>query len=245
MRRLVAGLAIVVVANAIASAELENHVYTSRVDNVRIVVPRGWRESDAPSYPNVLLWMMRGDAKIVLTSEPLTHTMYCSWPVQCRTNRDLTLTARYACALREKLQRDHHMHVGLVEAGPKENADAGVPSVWFELDDGKHFLRQAVAVADTNDHAVSLVLETSSNDQRAAAVRSFEQALRTLRPLSSDELAAAPLPAPATTGSDVVPTDAGIVDAQVGSAEAGSASIAGSGALPLVAPKLDPTGPCG
>jgi hypothetical protein len=226
-----------VIASAVASAELENHVYTSRVDNVRIVVPRGWRESDAPSYPNVLLWMMRGDSKIVLTSEPLTHALYCTWPVQCRANRDLPLAARYACALRDKLARDHHMHVGLVEAGPKENADSGVPSVWFEVDDGKHFLRQAVAVADSDDRAISLVLEASSNDQRAASVRSFEQALRTLRPLSSDELAATPLPAPPTVGSDVVPSDAGIFDAAIGSA--GSAAE-----LPLVSPKTDPTGPC-
>ncbi|HEY1811689.1 MAG TPA: hypothetical protein VGG74_04990 [Kofleriaceae bacterium] len=237
MRKLVGGIVAMAIASAVASAELENHVYTSRSDNVRIVVPRGWRESDAPSYPDVLLWMMRGDAKIILTSEPLTHTLYCTWPVQCRANRDLPLTARYACSLRDKLARDHHMHVGLVEAGPKENTDSGVPSVWFEVDDGKHFLRQAVAVADSDDRAFSLVLETSSNAQRAASVRSFEQALRTLRPLSSDELAATPLPVPATVGSDVVPSDAGIVDAATGSA--GSAAQ-----LPLVSPKPDPTGPC-
>ena len=59
-------------------------------------------------------------------------------------------------------------------------------------------------------------------------------------PYSEALIAAAPLPAPATTGSDVVPTDAGIVDAALGSAEAGS----GSTQLPLVVPKVDPTGPC-
>src|SRR6185437_14429533 len=174
---------------------------------------RGWRESDAPSYPNVLLWMMRGEAKILLTAEPLTHALYCSWPVQCRASHELTtLTQRYACAVRDTLERDHHMHVGLVEAGPKENTDSGLPSVWFEYDDGKHFLRQAIAVADDDFRAVSLVLSASTNDQRSAAVRSFEQALRTLRPLSSEELAATPLLPPPSLGSDVAPSDAaGIV----------------------------------
>ena len=233
-------------AGVVVHADLENHVFTSREDNLRLVVPRGWRESDAPSYPNVLLWMMRGDAKIVMTAEPLTHALYCTWPVQCRASHDLTsLTQRYACALRDKLQRDHHMHVGLVEAGPKENADAGLPSVWFEYDDGKHFLRQAIAVADDDFRAVSLVLAATTNDQRSASVRSFEQALRTLRPLSSEELAATP-PAPAQAqGSDVAPSDAaGIVDAAVGSGSAAAPAAAPAPSSGLVVPRSDPTGPC-
>jgi len=231
MRTLVVGIALALgggVALELAHAELENHVFTSRADHIRVVVPRGWRESDAPSYPNVLLWMMRGDSKIVLTAEPLTHALYCSWPVQCRAGHDISsLTGRYACALRDKLQRDHHLHVGMIEAGPKENEEAGLSSVWFEYDDGHHFLRQAVAIGD--DRAVSLVLETSSNDQRAGAVRSFEQALRTLRPLNSEELAA-----PQAAAS--VPLDGGIVDAAgSGSAEAAPVSVPA---------RVDPVGPC-
>src|SRR6185503_812419 len=34
-----------------SAAELENQVFTSRADRLRIVVPRGWRASDQPSYP--------------------------------------------------------------------------------------------------------------------------------------------------------------------------------------------------
>jgi hypothetical protein len=232
----------VIVVGGVLRADLENHVFTSRAMNVRVAVPRNWRESDAPSYPNVLLWMMRGDAKIVMTAEPLTHELYCSWPVMCRAGHDLsTLTQRYACAIRDKLQRDHNMHVGLIEAGPKENADAGLPSVWFEYDDGKHFLRQAIAVADDDARAVSLVLETAGNDQRASSVRSFEQALRTLRPLSSEELAATPLTAPA--GSDQPRDGGGIVDANLGSAAAPE-SGSGSGSALVRSPQRDPTGPC-
>jgi hypothetical protein len=238
-----ASVTVIVVGGAL-HADLENHVFTSRAMNVRVAVPRGWRESDAPSYPNVLLWMMRGDAKIVMTAEPLTHELYCSWPVMCRAGHDLsTLTQRYACALRDKLQRDHHMRVGLIEAGPKENADAGLPSVWFEFDDGTHFLRQAVAVADDDDRAVGLVLETGTNDLRAGSVRSFEQALRTLRPLSSEELAATPA---APIGSDLPRDGGGIVDANLGSATAisGSGSDSGSGSVLVRAAHRDPTGPC-
>ena len=65
-------------------AELENHVFSSRADRIRIIVPRGWRESDAPSYPGLLLWMMRPEGKMVLTAEPFTRELYCSWPVPCR-----------------------------------------------------------------------------------------------------------------------------------------------------------------
>jgi hypothetical protein len=236
----------VIVVGGVLYADLENHVFTSRAMNVRVAVPRGWRESDAPSYPSTLLWMMRGDAKIVMTAEPLTHELYCSWPVMCRAGHDLsTLTQRYACAVRDKLQRDHHMHVGLIEAGPKENTDVGLPSVWFEYDDGKHFLRQAIAVADDDGRAISLVLETGTNDLRAGSVRSFEQALRTLRPLSNEELAAAP---PAPVGSDQPRDGGGIVDANLGSAtpESGSGSDAGSGAGSALVrgPQRDPTGPC-
>ena len=210
----------------------------SRADNIRVVVPRGWRESDAPSYPDLLLWMMRGDAKIILTAEPVTHALYCSWPVQCRTSHDISsMTGRYACALRDKLQRDHHMHVGLVEGGPKENEDAGLPSVWFEYDDGHHYMRHAIAVAD--NRAVGLVLEAPSSDQRSGAVRSFEQALRTLRPLNSEELATvATASGSAAAAGSASPSDIG---------SAGSAGSAGAPAPALALPapsRVDPTGPC-
>lgn len=244
LRIAIAASVTVIVVGGVLHADLENHVFTSRAMNVRVAVPRGWRESDAPSYPNALLWMMRGDAKIVMTAEPLTHELYCSWPVMCRAGHDLsTLTQRYACALRDKLQHDHQMRVGLIEAGPKENADAGLPSVWFEYDDGKHFLRQAIAVADDDARAVGLVLEATTNDLRAGSVRSFEQALRTLRPLSTEELAAAPLPVQAA-GSDLPRDGGGIVDANLGSATVETGSGSGSASTLVRAPLRDPTGPC-
>ncbi len=169
------------------SAELDNQVFTSKADGLRIVVPRYWRATDQPSYPGVLLWMMRSEpeGRIALTAEPFTHEMYCSWPVTCRASHD-TLAAKYACALRQRLQNEN-MKLGAVQAGPKDNELAGMASVWFEYDDGKHFLRQAVAI--TEERAVSLVLSASTLDARASLARPFDQALRTLRPLTEAEAA--------------------------------------------------------
>jgi hypothetical protein len=218
-------IVVLVVVLRPVEAELENHVFTSRNDHIRLVVPRGWRESDAPSYPGLLLWMMRPDAKIVLTAEPFTRELYCSWPVTCRTSHDFTtMTARYACALRQRLTAQR-MRIGPVQAGPKENEDAGLSSVWFEYDDGKHYMRQAVALGE--DRAFSLVLGASTAEARTSNVRAFDQALRTLRPLTAIELGVGPVGA----GSDV-----GSAARSVGSASNsqtnGSAGSPGSGSLP-------------
>jgi len=228
-----------------ASAELENSIYTSKTDRLRLVVPRGWRATDQPSYPGLLLWMMRSEpeGRIVLTSEPFTRDVYCSWPVRCQMSHD-ALPAKLACALGSKLATQG-MHVGPVQAGPKENEDAGLPSVWFEYDDGRHFLRQALAI--DADHVVSLVLSASSTEARNAHVRAFEQALRTLRPLTSEEMgalagsSAAPAGSAATPAGSAAPkagsaaAPAAGATAPVGSAAAavGSAAAAGSATRPV------------
>ena len=184
---LVVGALAIALRSTEVGAELENQVFTSKADGLRIVVPRYWRATDQPSYPGVLLWMMRSEpeGRIALTAEPFTHELYCSWPVTCRATHD-GLAAKLACALRQRLQTQH-MKLGAVQAGPKDNETAGMPSVWFEYDDGKHFLRHAVAI--TGDRAVSLVLSASTLDARASLSRPFDQALRTLRPLTAAEAA--------------------------------------------------------
>jgi hypothetical protein len=239
-------LAVVVVAAVVAgvlasaSADLENSIYTSKTDRLRLVVPRGWRATDEPSYPGLLLWMMRSapEGRIVLTSEPFTRDVYCSWPVRCQMSHD-TLPAKLACALGEKLAAQR-LHVGPVQAGPKENEDAGLPSVWFEYDDGHHFLRQALAIDE--DRVVSLVLSAPTIEARNAHVRAFEQALRTLRPLNAEELgigSAAPAAGSAGSGSG-----------SGSGAGAGSGSGAGSGAgsatmfVSAPPPRIEPIGPC-
>jgi len=223
-----ASIAFVVGIATFARAELENSIYTSKTEKLRLVVPRGWRATDQPSYPGLLLWMMRSEpeGRIVLTSEPFTRDVYCSWPVRCQMIRD-SLPAKAACALGSKLA-GQRVRVGPVQGGPKENEDAGLPSVWFEYDDGHHFLRQAIAIDE--DHVVSLVLSTPSIEARNANVRAFDQALRTLRPLTPEELGVAP-PAPAL-GSAVSPARAaavGIGPTMTAGSAAGSATGAGTG----------------
>lgn len=208
---IVFGLAILVENRADADLDPKgcqgpNQVFTSRSDRVRIVVPRGWCATEHPSYPGLLVSMIHNQppGQILLTSEPFTRELYCSWPVACRNLT--TNTARYACALREKLT-SVRMKVGPSQLGPKENELAGLPSVWFEYDDTKRFLRQAIAV--TGDRALSLVLSAPTADARAAHVRPFDTALRTLQILTAAESAAPPGSTDAAVEVTDAPEDAG------------------------------------
>lgn len=207
-----------------ASREDATQVFTSRTERVRIVVPRDWCATETPSYPGLLLTMIHDQpyGRILLTSEPFTRELYCSWPIACRNLA--SNTAKYACALRDKLATQR-MKVGPSQLGPKENEVAGLPSVWFEFEDPKRFLRQAVAV--TNDRALSLVLSTSSADARAAYARPFDTALRTLQLLTAAESAAPP----GSTDAAVEPADA-------------VAELADGGTAAPPPPRESPIGPC-
>lgn len=221
-----------------SAAELENQVFTSRADRIRMVVPRGWRATDQPSYPGLVLWMMRTQppGQIVLTSEAFTRELYCSWPITCRTSHEST-ASKYACAVRVKLQ-NQRMRVGPVQPGPRDNEASGLPSVWFEYDDGKKFLRQAIALGAA-DRAVSLVLSSPSNEARAAHVRAFEQALRTLRTVSAEEAAAS---LPAVDGGVAIAIDATPTDGALLTADASLDAGAAFESAP--APPEAPIGPC-
>ncbi|HUS32971.1 MAG TPA: hypothetical protein VMZ53_30925 [Kofleriaceae bacterium] len=237
----VATLLAVAVHSSSVNADLENKIFTSRAHRLRMVVPRGWRETDQPSYPGLLLWMLRSqpEGKMVLTAEPFTRQVYCSWPIECRSSPD-SLQSKFACAMRRKLE-DQRLHVGPVQAGPKENEQAGVPSVWFELDDGHDFLRQAVAVRE--DRLISLVLSARSAEARNAHVRYFEQALRTLRPLTPAELGE-PLPSPQQVVTQLI-DDAGIAPTTDALAVTTDAAVAATTFESAPVQKaIDPVGPC-
>src|ERR1041384_6779883 len=172
LRRLVfplAGFAALAIGVGISvddsAADLENLVFTSRADRLRLVVPRGWRAGGQPRYPGPLLWMGRTgpQGQIQLTAEAFTRELYCTWPVPCRTSHDAP-PAKYACALRGKLEAQG-LRVGPTQAGPKENELARLASVWFEYDDGRHFLRHAIAFS--SDRAFSLVLSAPTAEARA------------------------------------------------------------------------------
>ena len=223
-----------------SSADLENpgrdtepRVFTSQEARIRMVVPRLWRATDQRSYPGLILWMMRSQppGQIVLTSEAFTRNLYCTWPVACRGAQE-SLTARFACALRTRLGTQR-LHVGPSQSGPKENEAAGMPSVWFEYDDGKRFLRQAVAL--TADRAYSLVLSSPTSEARASHARAFDQMLRSLRPL---------------TAAETAPPDGGLAGSAEPTAGAGApapdgaASDAGATFESAPASKVNPVGPC-
>jgi hypothetical protein len=233
-------LAVLAIAFATRSvnAELENQVFSSKTHRLRLVVPRGWRATDQPSYPGLLLWMLRSqpEGQMVLTAEPFTRAMYCSWPLECRTSAD-PLQAKLACAVRSKLGAQR-LRVGPTQAGPKENESVGIPSVWFEIDDTKRYLRQAVAIGE--DRVVSLVLSAPSAETRSAHVRAFEQALRTLRPLTDDELGI-PAQAPEAVVMQLV-TDAAVTDGGVAPTDASATGATTFESAPVS--KVAPVGPC-
>jgi hypothetical protein len=163
----------------------------------------------------------------------------------CRGTSE-TPTQKYACALRAKLQ-SQRLRVGPIQAGPKENEQAGAPSVWFEYDDGKRWLRQAVAV--TSDRAISLVLSASTQEARSSHVRPFDQTLRTLRPLSPDEVTTSGPDASSARpdgGDAVVPqgTDAAPPPSDGGAILDGATPTPGTSFESAPAPKIDPVGPC-
>jgi len=206
-----------------------------------MVVPRQWYATDQQTYPGVILWMMRTQppAQVALTSEAFTRTLYCSWPPQCRAAPE-SLTSRFACALRTKLAAQR-LRVGPAQAGPKENEAAGMPSAWFEYEDRKRFLRHAVAL--TADRAYSLVLSSPTAEARAAHARSFEQMLRTLRPLTAAEAAAPAAGGAAPLADAPAPLDAAPgVDAVTLLPDASLDAGVTYGSAP--ATKIDPVGPC-
>jgi hypothetical protein len=239
---IVAACVVAVVGVPVVNAELENAIFSSKTHRIRIVVPRGWRATDQPSYPGLLLWMLRDrpDGKIVLTAEPFTRQVYCSWPLECRQGNE-PLPNKLACALRQKLTAQR-IHVGPPQAGPKENTQNGLASVWFELDDGKRFQRQAVALGE--DRVISLTLSATSADARSSHVRAFEQALRTLRPLTPEELGV-PAPSPEQVVLQLV-DDAGTASGGAGDASSDAAvAVVATTFESAPVTKQEPVGPCG
>src|SRR5262249_24742620 len=147
------------------------------------------------------------------------------------------LPSQYACALRAKLEAQH-LKVDPIQAGPKENEAEGLPSIWFEYNDGKHFLRHAIAFSG-QDRAISLVLSSPTIPARTTHARAFEQALRTLHVLSAEETARASGIDAAMAG---VPDDATPIDS--GALTNAAVLDAGAPVESTPAPKLSPIGPC-
>lgn len=230
-------LAVALTRAARGHAEIDGQVFTSRVERLKLTIPKGWRASDLPSYPGVVLYLLRSqpEGRILVGSEPLRQQLYCSWPPDCR-KEGVALEKQYACALQRQLDRQHN--VGSIQAGPKENLAAGLPSVWFEYTDNLRYSRVALAV--NARRAVTMVLTTSSVADRASHARAFDQALRSLHELSDDEAS------PATPQADTRPAGDGAAAAAaaVAAADAETADARAGGVHRLPLPLFDPTRPC-
>jgi len=185
-----------------ADAGLEGDVFTSREANIRMVAPRDWRVSDLPSYPGVLLWMVRTKPRglMLLTVETIDRHARCAWPASCRS-AGRPLAEQMACALGARLATSG-FQVGPVQSGR---------TPWFDYEDGRRWLRQAVLVSGAT--AVTLILSTDAATDRATHVRTFDRALRSLRPMTASEAAAAAPVVPLDAGVDAPPTDATVGDA--------------------------------
>lgn len=230
-------------------AELDNQLFTSSVYRIKITVPKGWRPSELPSYPGIILWMLRSqpEGRIVVGTEPLRQELYCSWPAECRALSQ-PLAARYACALRTQLERQNLL-MGPVQAGPKENLASGLPSVWFEFTDGKRYVRQALAANERR--VVSFALSTGSAADRGSHARAFDQALRSLQELSEEEArpaagdaapaAGAPPPGTSSASSSSTPPTS---PSTSGSPPAASSSTTAPVPTTLAMPLFDPEARC-
>ncbi len=233
-----------------ALAELDNQLFTSKNHRVKLTVPKGWRPSELPSYPGIILWMLRSqpEGRIVVGAEPLRQELFCSWSPECRAFP--TMAARYACHLRAQLDRQDVL-LGPVQAGPKD-LDAKLQSVWFEFTDGKRFVRQAIAANDRR--VVSIALSTGSAADRATHARAFEQALRSLGELTEAEARTTPDDAePArSTPSPSSPPEPGAAPPPAGTTTTTSTSSTSeptsseqpAGATRLALPLFDPAKPC-
>jgi hypothetical protein len=186
-----------------ASATLDDDVYTSRDQDVRMVTPRGWRVSESPAYPGVLLWMNRTKppGQMLLTVDDVGPEAQVCWPKTCP--HEATVRA-FLCVLQGRLT-DAGFQVGPVEDGR-----------WFDYQDGKparRFLRQGVIVL--GHRAFTLILATPASTDRVAHARAFDRALRTIRSLDTEREAAAAIDAGAPAGDagtardGGAPTDAG------------------------------------
>jgi hypothetical protein len=233
----IAVVAICIATHSVSRADVDNQQFTSRARNLKLTVPKGWRPSELPSYPGVLLWMLRSQPPgwIIVADEPLRQQLVCSWPVECRTASE-PLSARYACALGKRLEGKDVL-LGPLQSGPKENVAAGIPSVWFEFTDGQRFVRQALAVNERR--AITLVLSTSSAAARATHARAFDQVLRSLGELSQGE---ARLPVSARDGVNAEPSRATTAEAIKESPSIRAPTPAPS--PPIAAPLFDPSYVC-
>lgn len=188
----------IVVGNQLrsADADIDGGTFSSEADNVRATVPRGWRVSDQPSYPGVILRMFRTRPRgtLLLAVDPIpTIEVGCqARPTSDGTTPvDLPLASQIACHQAKELEAK-----GFTVGAIKEAARP-----WFDYEDKSRMLRQGVVVL--GDTVATLVLAADTTAGRAQYNRTFDKILRSIRALEASSGAAA-----ATSDGDVAATTA-------------------------------------
>lgn len=184
-------------------AEIDGTAFTSEANNVRMTVPRGWRNNDQSSYPGVLLRMYKTNpgGTMLLAVDDLPEKIDPTCVARQTTTgegvvveEELPLPLQIACDQSRRL-KTFGFEVGTIK-------EAARPT--FDYASGTRALRQGVAVIE--DRVFTLVLSASTPEARAQHTRTFEKSLLSLRALTASERAAA-------RGDDV--SDAGLDDAGV------------------------------
>jgi hypothetical protein len=161
-----------------AHAEIDNLVFKTSGD-ISMTLPRGWRMSEQPSYPGVVLWLRRSvpAGTILFSNEIVDQNLICSWPKTCR-DPARPLAANYACAVASQLSTKK-IKLGPVENGPRENTQQGFSSVWFEYSTSKRHVRQAFIV--DRRRAISIMLSSPTAAARSAHDRQLDQIVRSIK----------------------------------------------------------------
>lgn len=159
-------------AAAPARAEIDEDRYRSPEWRIAMRLPTSWQTTEQTSYPNILLWLVRHnpDAKLLLAAEPVAAELDAK---------------AYAEATIERLHA-----LGFEVRPPQLHAATG--AYYMDFDDGRTFLRQAVLVVGGAGFSLTLAAEDSTS--RGQLLRVFDEALRSLRPITkaeADEAAAA------------------------------------------------------
>ncbi len=236
MHRLAAALvgaalavAIALVATRTGDAEIEGTTFTSTTDNVRVTLPKGWRASDQPSYPGVILRINRTRPRgtILLAVDP--------WPApidpECK-NRPTTTEGATPQVYPPEMQVACVQQKRLAALGFDVTPIKEATRPWFDYQSTGHALRQGIAVLG---HAIfTLVLATDTAGSRAQHARTFDSMLRSIRLLEEPSASGdggAPATQPTASDGGAPATQPSPPDAGAGSAS-GSATGTGSAAPP-------------
>lgn len=171
-------------------ADIEGGTFTSTEHNVRATVPRGWRVTDQPTYPGVILRMYRTRprATILVSIDSIpTIDAACLTTSPGDEAIDASLAVQVAC----------HQATDL-EARGFTVKESDRRAAAFNFADAKRQLRLGVVIL--GDQVATVVLAADTEAGRAQYKSTLDKILRSLRQLDAEE----------TASMGGAPTDAGV-----------------------------------